>query len=395
MVEIGELHIKKLSGPVNLTYLFPKKDVFSEKADQGIFLPIIVLLGDNHDSEENRCEPCDEKDGCFLVESDTFLRSLDQLAKEYPVDVYTEYFPGKPVSVQGVLFNKFIGKTQGCYEASLRGTRQYRCSFPNVRWHYADTRFWKNKRESEVGSVSRYLKDLIDPSFDLGEVMRLRNTPILFKKFFLSMMECNRNNDTMDALSQEWSGILKDTISRNKDSVVYKQLKKYNLDISIDYYCYFSLKFHGVVSEKKVKDELNAGSKLRRIYNYIFEGEPIYDREDYKTLLSKISDLWVTYTACLLDMYFLGRMFKTPKDNINSYITVGFFGHHHSHSITNCLVRNKRWYDIKYASDDKDRCVRVNDSVDINAYLEEYSKWRILHQNIKPYLDRLEKERVD
>jgi hypothetical protein len=208
------------------------------------------------------------------------------------------------------------------------------------------------------------------------------------------MTRCNRNNDTMDTLSQQWSGILNDTIS-NKESLIYKQLQKYNLDISIDYYCYFSLRFHGVVSDKKVKDELNAGTKLEKLYKYIFDGRPIYDREDYKTLLSTISVLWVKYTACLLDMYFLGRMFKKPRGSMNSYITVGFFGHSHSNSIANCLVHNKRWYEVKYQSDDSDRCISVNGRVDINSDLEEYSKWRILHQNIKPYLDQLGKELID
>jgi hypothetical protein len=126
MVDIGGLRINKLSGPVKLTYLFPNREVFIEKAEKGIFLPIIVLLGDDHKSEDDRCEPCDEKDGCFLVESDAFLQSLDQVAQHYPVDVYTEHYPGEPVAYKGVLFNKFMLKTGGCYDVSLRGTREYR-----------------------------------------------------------------------------------------------------------------------------------------------------------------------------------------------------------------------------------------------------------------------------
>jgi len=379
--------MNKISGPVSLNYLVPKEEIFSEKAGQGVFLPIVILLGDIHYSEENRCEPCEEKDGCFLVESDTFLRSLDQVASEYPVDVYTEYSPNKESKGKGVLFNKFIGKTESCYQTFLRGTRNYRCNFPRVRWHYADTRFWKNKTESEVSEVANYLSYL--RTADLRISYQLQNTPPLFKNFLLRILESHKKDETMDSLAKRWANLLDSTISGNKKSVVYKQLIKYKLGINIDYYCYSSLEYHKVVSNRKVRDEID--STIYSLYNYFFYGERL--REYDKTLLDTILILWVKYTSCLLDIYFLGRMFKPPKDNINSYITVGFFGNEHSKALTDFLLYRKEWYDLMYSSEDSDRCVRINGKIDVDRDLIMYSKWRVIHQNIRPYIEKLTRER--
>jgi hypothetical protein len=40
------LSLTNLSGPVSIKYLVPIKEVFLEKTKDGIFLPIIILLGD-------------------------------------------------------------------------------------------------------------------------------------------------------------------------------------------------------------------------------------------------------------------------------------------------------------------------------------------------------------
>lgn len=377
MVEIGGLNIRQLSGPTTFTYLFPKREAFEENAEKGIFLPIIILLGDTHYSEDSRCEPCEEEKGCFLVESDTFLSTLDTIAKKYPVDVYTEYAPKKLINEKGgVLFHRFIGKTSGCYETALRGTKRYRCNFPNIRWHYADARFWKNKVEGEAIEVSNYLNFLKGPKADLQEDYRLQIPTPIFKKFLFRMLEASHKDETMAILSRRWAGLMKEALFKTPNSMVYKQIKKSNIEVSIDHYCYYSLQCHRLATEEKI------GSKqdLSNLCLYIFSGNALPgDLAIYKKLIEKVFIFWVKFTACLLDMYFIARMLKTPKDNINSYVTVAFFGHEHATAISNFLQYDVNWYELKYSTNESDRCIRVNGHINFNEDLSEYSKMRVLY----------------
>ena len=392
-MQIGDLHAHKLSGPSGFAYLMPKKEAFlREVEEKGIFLPMIILLGDTHHSEDGRCDPCEEEKGCYLVESGSFLMALNQIAERYPVDFYTEYYPGKKTSDgKEVLFNKFIRNTEGCYDAALRATKKYKCNFPNMRWHYTDTRFWENKAESQFGEAGRYIKYLSEERGleepDLDEKRIGITSSRLFRDFMTRLVEARRKGITMKGFCKGISILMRKFLSETPNSLVFKQLKKY--DISIEFYCYFSLEYHGVVSDKKVSDDW-----IEPIYNYIFLGIPTSNF--YKNKLAILSLLWVKYTACALDLYFLGRIFKTPRNNINSYVTIGFFGHAHSNALASHLSSDDL-YDIKYSTLestlDSDRCVGLSDEINFNEDLETYSKWRLM-QDIKLYLNNLEREKA-
>lgn len=378
-MEIGDLYVRQLYGPASFKYLFPTKEAFDEKADEGVFLPIIILIGDRHHSEDGRCEPCDEKEDCYMVESDTFLQTLNHIADSIPVDLYTEHAPKdetkkKPLS-KGVLFN----------------------NFPNVRWHYSDTRLWVEQYENEISLVNGSLSYLTLPTTDLAARYRLLINP-LFQQFLHCLLDCHRGNLDNKKLAKRLSGILKDSLKHNQQkSRVYKQLAKSKLDIGIEMYCYFSLEYHGVASPTStLRDILPNVALLPIVYNYIFGGEPLQQEywEQYKMLIKGILILWVKFTACLLDLYFLARMLKTPKDNINSYLTVAFFGTAHCDSIANYLTDNLRMYELKYSTEEGERCVRVNEHINFNEDLKVYNKWRIIRQKITPYTNQLQMERL-
>jgi hypothetical protein len=130
-----------------------------------------------------------------------------------------------------------------------------------------------------------------------------------------------------------------------------------------------------MVNDKKVNEVL--GNNIESLYEYIFTREQLSGNlNSYKETLLSILNLWITYTACILDMYFLGRMFKSPKNNINSYLTLGFFGFNHTRAISSYLTEYKMWYDVKYSSNESDRCIRMNKEVDANFDIEAYLKWR-------------------
>jgi hypothetical protein len=79
--------ISKLSGPSSFTLLTPKNDQ----------LPIIMLLGDSHDTIEKQCNKCNcslsSQECCLKTFEDKFLKNLDLLSSpSHPIDIYVEGF---------------------------------------------------------------------------------------------------------------------------------------------------------------------------------------------------------------------------------------------------------------------------------------------------------------
>lgn len=150
-------------------YLKPKTNKFfgKERPD----LPLIMLWGDEHHSVEGMCRRCDEHENkadigggtCYPIYDKRFLKALDKLAAEYPVDFYTEYSKdheeyGKKyiytneshLAVNQVLFKRFLRDTvKDCHRKELRNQPNYadRCPTKAIRWHYSDVRFMTHSFE--------------------------------------------------------------------------------------------------------------------------------------------------------------------------------------------------------------------------------------------------------
>jgi hypothetical protein len=384
MFRIGDMNVNRLSGPVSFKYLVPREDVFREMADRGIFLPIIILLGDQHFSEKNLCERCDEQKGCYQVESDTFLSTLNNLASRYPIDFFTEYSSNKRPTTIGILFRKFLEKTSHCHN---RVSKRALCDYPYIRWHYADARFWsKDKIEIVVPKTIKYLGELKENKFVRVSVPDGMG---LFQKFMKAIIEFIIREKNFSELSFRLSHIINTELSGNRLSIVYKQLSKLGIDdISIGLYCEYSLKYHHLSTPTKVGDIYNS-KDLMAIYKLIFEGKEIdYSKlSQYNNLIDRIEEFWVKYTSCILDLYLLGRMLKTPRNNINSYLTVAFLGHSHSGAISNFLDEFLGWYETKLERNfiNEDRCIAITKGADFNRDLQEYSEARMSLQDISEW----------
>ena len=82
--------IHRISGPISMYYLKPKSTkAFKEDREN---LPLVLLWGDSHRDDEGMCEDCSCSDGacCYPIYDKGFLKELDKLASNYPVDFYTE-----------------------------------------------------------------------------------------------------------------------------------------------------------------------------------------------------------------------------------------------------------------------------------------------------------------
>jgi hypothetical protein len=122
----------------------------------------VLLLGDEHYSETGRCDPCDAPE-CYPIESVEFLQALDAIAKDYPIDFYTESTPllqGKSENKgAGVLFHRLLQQTvRRCHHVPSRiQPANDSCPTQHIRWHYADLRTFPHLLEGYLIAPVRLL----------------------------------------------------------------------------------------------------------------------------------------------------------------------------------------------------------------------------------------------
>ena len=154
--------IHRISGPVSMDYLVPFRGAFMKR--DLVSTPIIMLWGDIHRDDSGLCDPCLKEKGCYPIYDKDFLKELDKLAADYPVDFYTEFSKDFAYhhNDKNILFGRFLQQTtKGCHMKALRPRLQYESQCPTkyIRWHYADPRFMNNTME-------RYLYSPILDAFD-------------------------------------------------------------------------------------------------------------------------------------------------------------------------------------------------------------------------------------
>jgi hypothetical protein len=148
--------IQQLSGPISLFYLKPTPTTYQIHTSESFQFPLILLLGDSHQDESNRCQLCDSPT-CYPIESVELLQQIDKLAEEHPIDFYTESdpakiytYPSENQSYQNVLFKRFLRNTVlPCHDTALRSTNKYynKCPTKYIRWHYTDIRNFSSSIE--------------------------------------------------------------------------------------------------------------------------------------------------------------------------------------------------------------------------------------------------------
>lgn len=166
--------IHRISGPMSMFYLRPRPTgklfgVNGIRPD----LPLVMLWGDRHRDDSKMCLDCDCKlpeNCCHLTYDKEFLKKLDKMAEDHPIDFYTEYSQTMDHlgsgSEKNILFKKFLKNTTAtCHKKELRSRKAYRdCPTTFMRWHYSDTRFMNNTIEYYIDrsvQLTRFMDDLI------------------------------------------------------------------------------------------------------------------------------------------------------------------------------------------------------------------------------------------
>jgi hypothetical protein len=450
--------VKRISGPVSIYYLKPNIEYY--KSFNGtINLPLVLLFGDQHMSEKNICQRCNNEvpnEICFSIYDDKLLKKIDNLAtKNTPIDFYTE---AAQISLtlsqeykvnRGILFNKLFRNTVSkCHNVDLRKTNanEYKkqCPTEDIRWHYSDSRYMPNKIEYYFFGTLLELLNLIsyrktDFKFRLGRyyAILLGKTKLNFvnnnqlsyfnklyeigKDFSVKLLDIiinnysiyedifNNNKDKKSLykeillkISQEIGIILYDFIINNqRNSLLFKQIinskLKDNFKIVLQNLLFFNLDnaefidiFKPPLIYSKYKHRLFFFQKLKDLLEYYYNNPTsnIEGLDDfltkYKLEISLFNNLLsLNLKTKLLDLYFITRMFKNPKGNRNSTLSIAFFGDYH---IRNSVEILKRYFNYKlifsknlsssFFNIQPSRCIEIDKLIDLPLDIEEHRKLR-------------------
>lgn len=416
--------IKYISGPVSMYYLKPTKKTYKKfKELYGINLPIVLSFGDLHRYYTDQCYPCDEHNKCYSIYDKNFLKLIDSLGEKYKIDFYTEssdlhlksdleYEKIDMLSGQGILFEDFIKNTvYPCHNTELRkrDIEEYykECPTRNIRWHYSDTRNMYNKFESVM---FEYLDNIafhpnminlqyIDPTKDyiFSESRQFSKD---FLETMLKILECNKNEKEMiSTFSREITELIFYYINKVKRySLLYKQIISNVSIIPL----FKEILYDRIKNPEDVKnafpiifDEKNRsefkkiiqallnrmnGGFINSISN-VFSGSNSLLKEENELLSAFINGLIFWLKAILLDIYYLFRMLKNPVGDINSYLSLCYFGDAHTVNTVKILQKffdYKKVLSIDYDENEKidRRCIKINKKINLQEDLKVYSKIR-------------------
>ena len=135
--------IKQISGPISFFYLMPNYDILPKKNKY----PLLIFFGDSHRSSKYFCNPCNNYDGCYQINSNNFLKLIDSLSNlqsKPNIDFYIETaFYGSGLGFAGGPLEYFTsGNFVECYNRKIKNTPEYKskCPTENIRWHNVDVR---------------------------------------------------------------------------------------------------------------------------------------------------------------------------------------------------------------------------------------------------------------
>jgi hypothetical protein len=172
---------------------------------------------------------------------------------------------------------------------------------------------------------------------------------------------------------EEYYDFIKPTKETNKikivNSIIIKLKEIINTNLKINSFA--GIKEYQIESDEKLIKCVNT------IHLFIFKLYTEYS--EYYDILSEILlDYCIKYS---LDLYFLTRTFKKPKNNINSILNIGYFGALHTKNISIFLHDIMNQYDIVYENNlifskldynNINRCLYIDKDIDITDILDRY-----------------------
>ena len=426
-IHLGGQTFDRLSGPVSLSYLHPPADHPE--------LPLVLLLGDRHGSDI-LCDDCTEEKGCLSILSPAFFHTLDELAREMPVDVFTETnWDHTPKNNESqILFHHFVKSTQSCYDVSKRSVASDPCPTQFVRWHHMDTRLMETTPyvEWHITKVMYFMKLLYDsslnkkhefiyPSYQMADMGMKSSTrdwtefEVSFAVDFIKLAFTPKQ--TEEKLAE---GIVELIFSklRQQKSLIRKEIERQST-LSLDAFqsqmvslMFTSPSFTDSIKQMVLYLSLDPPLLLifRDILIGIFQSKQFFYRVPYdiqtpmlKSNIDIINDvidflyhILIFATAPLLDMYAVARMVKKPQGNDRGMLQIGYYGNRHNEGIRH-LLGSILQYEVKvdYPFDkEKGNCLTIKDPIYLEQDMENlaHERYRKFPELANEYKDVLQRE---
>ncbi len=422
MFKLGDHIVNSISGPISI-YILEPTDKFRKEYSSGR-APVMMLFGDEHHSFSGVCKKCDcetcngsncKGKCCLELYSHEMFEILNSLStKTNPIDFYIEHFIRKE-EVQEfenhhdkyALVNQTRRDFQDVYKSGKVGSlgkvlidnlpcfiKDYRrysdfakqCKFDKMRWHYSDVRIITYKSnydlEAKLHEMCYLLTDSINDWIQ-GGVLEINVDNILedfideeHKREFLEIA-CEMFN-TPDKFIKRFldSKLL-------HRSLVFKQINKlpqgYN---NIEMWKKWIYQYYTavVLNAKEISIYMNKKMLGSNMYSYI-KTLLLGKHSDSKKINSVGSkrqhtvwdDYLKTLTTAFLDIYYVARSLKTPKNDVNPFLSIGYFGDFHCENLVKFLTDITGWYMLSSSHSTNNRCLTTtNVNFDFFALKKKY-----------------------
>ena len=379
--------ISKISGPTNMIILKPKLEYIKDK------LPLFILFGDLHNSEENMCIDCncddDLKNCCYPIYSKDFHKFLDNLPENnnFPIDFNIEGGINKYILQTNINSRNLIPEyplyltreaIEICYNKKIKIHNpllyKRKCHTNNIRWQYADSRF------HNYPNYKYDFENFLDTFYEIF----FTNNDMNFSR----LIKYPNHIKYLNIIKHIFDYNFYDYIPKNNSSIL-KQLKKIEIEYIKNnwkiwlkkYYKYIFSYIsnetglnHDNIKIDLFKDFVNAvkqicyknkvESNMKIINSFLFEY-----KNEYAFALLQLN-------TALLDLYYLFRTFKQPQGSKKTFISIGYFGNRHVNNISYFLTSIMDCYDIVYQHSkeiySRNRCIKVNDFIDLQSLIDQY-----------------------
>lgn len=375
--------LKQLDGPISFHLLKPTRKLNEMLGRNG---PVMLLLGDAHVGNKGCDKGCNVSKNCYSVyERDDFsffYKLIEPL--KCTTDVFFEWWFKYPFSSKKEItdddleqssHNSGLGESikefQQCMKYNKQtGKTQPDCKAKHVRFHMTDTRNVYVEKQFQFAEALEMLllrrdidefKGVIEdyyPNFNWKEIFSLFLKRIelgsqkFFETYFLQhplFKQHSKIYKQLNALPPSLVSIIQSkyaSANQNKDAT--KQILEQGHPELVK-------TFYSLVEKYPQKSMLL--SNLRKAFIDYFESTTFHVNNKefkfslpYEELSEKIH--WVDFTS-QLDLYFLGRSLKSPKNGLPSQLSVFFAGNNHIKNINAFLLSTGLYECVAHDKADK------------------------------------------
>lgn len=433
-LHIGTKIFKKLSGPVSMYVLSPKRIILDTER---LKLPIIVLFGDKHSdmTKEKVCKNCGLP-SCAYIHETSFIEELDKISSpQFPVEFSIESFNTELFNVEIDIVDQDHPSLR--YNTGLIDAMQWKyypcflhanpemhskCKIgKNIRWQYADIRNFRllflNKDFKYWYEACLYtiLTIVGDPRTTLQTLQKIgqeikkrcKSSEIIMKQFldhckrmiFDFIFEFPTFCENLVSFEDDFAYIsmLRKQIKKNgkirQHSFVIENLSKWvyqygkyqEQKLVKDFYFLYDLYPDW---NQKVKTKLDECFNIIQFFAY---GYPFNEKMEEKFRVMKDIDYELFYIegflisklTIFLDLYYILRLFKVQDDIVPPMLSFSIFGASHSEYLVYFLTNIIGTYDIIFEKRDSDnndnKCVNIDKPVDLNYYINEWKVRNLLN----------------